>query len=273
MDGRSRPGYLGDPIPSIFFPTSMPHWYENDDLWTSVAGLLFNESVWDAAPPETDHALLLLDLKPGAAVLDLCCGPGRHSLELARRGFRVTGVDRTRTYLEAARARAVEAGVEAEFVEADMRAFSRENAFDGAINLFTSFGYFEDPEDDLRVLRNLYRSLRPGCAVVCEMVGKENLARTFQPRDWREHNGEFWLYERTVRNAWSWMENRWVHLKDGARKEYRVTHRLYSATEITGLARAAGFDRVEVYGNLEGAPYDHEATRLVMVAHKPPPAP
>ncbi len=247
----------------------MPVWYENDELWTSVAGLLFNDAVWEAAPMEIDHALLLLDLPPAAAVLDLCCGPGRHSLELARRGFHVTGVDRTRAYVEAARAQAVEAGVTAEFIEADMRAFCREAAFDGAINLFTSFGYFEDPEEDYRVLLNLCRSLKPGGAVVCEMVGKENLARTFQARDWREQDGEFWLYERTVKHAWSWMENRWIHLKDGQRKEYRVTHRLYAATEITAMARAAGFDCVEIYGNLEGAPYDHEALRLVMVARKP----
>lgn len=98
-------------------------------------------------------------------MLDLCCGPGRHVLEFARRGFRVTGVDRTQRYLEAARATALSEGLAVELVQADMRDFSRPPTFDLALNLFSSFGYFAEAADDLQVLKNLNASLAPGARV------------------------------------------------------------------------------------------------------------
>ena len=67
-----------------------------------------------------------------------------------------------------------------------MREFVRPEAFDAAINLFTSFGYFEDPAEDLQVAKNLFHSLKPGGALVMDLVGKEVLSRIFLPRDWQE---------------------------------------------------------------------------------------
>jgi hypothetical protein len=64
------------------------------------------------------------------------------------------------------------------------------------------------------------------------------------------------------------MENRWLLLKEGQHHEYQISHWLYSASELTAMLEVAGFSTVEVYGDLEGAPYDHEARRLVAVAHK-----
>ena len=95
-------------------------------------------------------------------MLDLCCGPGRFSIELAKRGFRVTGVDRTRFLLGKAKSREKKAGVKVEWVESDMRDFVRPGAFDLALSMFTSFGYFDDKADDLRVLRQVCESLKPG---------------------------------------------------------------------------------------------------------------
>ena len=80
----------------------------------------------------------LLKIDPGASILDLCCGPGRHSLELSRRGFSLTGVDRTKSYLEKARKQAETEGLKVEFIQEDMRSFCKSNTFDVVINLFTS---------------------------------------------------------------------------------------------------------------------------------------
>src|SRR3989475_11807180 len=90
---------------------------------------------------------------PGATVLDLCCGPGRHALEFARRGFQVTGVDRTARYLETARTAARGAGLTIELVQEDMRSFHRPATLALALNLFSSFGYFAAASEDLTVLR------------------------------------------------------------------------------------------------------------------------
>jgi len=243
-------------------------WHEDDRLWEATAPLLFSERRWAAAPEEVENIISLLQLPPGASVLDLCCGLGRHSLELVRRGFRLTGVDRTDSYLEEARRRAEAEGLEIEFVREDMRRFRRPGAFDGAINLFTSFGYFEDPEEDKQVLENVYASLRPGGKFLIDTMGKEVLARIFRERDWVEEDGLILLEERRLHDGWSWMETRWIILQDGKQEEFTLKLRLYSGTELAALLQEVGFGGIELFGNLEGKPYDHNARRLVALAQK-----
>lgn len=243
-------------------------WHEHDEFWITTGPLMFSERRWAAAPKEVDRIVSLLGIEPGAYILDLCCGVGRHSLELARRGFRVTGVDRTRSYLESASRRAEAEGLQVAFIQEDMRTFCRPSAFDAVINMFTSFGYFDDPEEDRQVVMNVCRSLKSGGAFLLEMHGKETLARIFRARDWREENGVLFLVERKVTRNWGWMENRWIIVKDEGRREFNISHRLYSAAELSCLLRACGFAEVDVFGDLEGHPYDQTARRLVVIAHR-----
>jgi SAM-dependent methyltransferase len=244
----------------------MSTWHELDEFWETVP--MFPRELLDAAPQQVEALLALTATQPGAAVLDMPCGVGRHSLELARRGFAVTGVDRTDTYLRSATEKAAAQGLEVELIQADMRQFVRVEAYDLALNLFTSFGYFEDPADDRRVAENLFRSLKPGGVLVMEMMGKEVLARIFLPRDWQElPDGTFYLQERTVTRDWSWIENRWILIRpDGRRHEYAVNHRLYDGAGLKALLQSVGFSEVELYGSLAGEPYDTQARRLVAVA-------
>jgi SAM-dependent methyltransferase len=247
--------------------TVMTSWHERDDFWETVP--LFDQRSLEAAPQEVDALLSLLGIEPGAEVLDLCCGVGRHSLELARRDYRVTGVDRTAAFLRTARQRAAAEALSVEWVQADMREFVRPGAFDAAINLFTSFGYFENQDEDRRVADNLFRSLRPGGMLVIEMMGKEVLARIFLPRDWQElADGTLFLLERAVDPDWTWMENRWILIRDGQRLEYAVGHRLYDGAGLRALLLDVGFESVALHGGLDGAPYDTSAQRLVAVARK-----
>ena len=108
-------------------------------------------------------------------------------MELARRGFNVTGVDRAAQYLGQARQQALEEGLVIEFVQQDMREFRRPGSFDIPLNLNTSFGYFEDPADDLQVLPNIHASLQPGGSLVAKTIVKEVLARIFQEREENAH--------------------------------------------------------------------------------------
>jgi 2-polyprenyl-3-methyl-5-hydroxy-6-metoxy-1,4-benzoquinol methylase len=126
----------------------MKPWHEQDRFWEATGFAMFSEQRLAAAPADIEAAVALLGIEPGARVLDLCCGVGRHSLELARLGHQVTAVDRTQAYLDQASARAEAEGLTIEYVCADMRAFCREAAYDASVNLYTSFGYFEDIEDD-----------------------------------------------------------------------------------------------------------------------------
>ncbi len=258
-----------------------PVWHEDDVFWRAMYPLFFGPKQWAEAPREAEQVLALLGLPRGVAVLDLCCGPGRHSLELARRGFRVTGVDRTAEYLEEATRRAEEEGLSVEFVRDDMRLFCRPEAFEGAINLSTSFGYFESPDDDRRVLRNLYRSLKDAGILVIEMMGKETVARDFRETEsYPAGNGATVVEDRRVSRDGTWFEKKRRIVRDArdardarngdgqVQDEFKVSHRLYSAAELSALLKACGFRSVKIFGDLAGAPYDHEAKALVAVALK-----
>lgn len=244
-------------------------WHDDDALWETLMPHMFSDGIMASAPEEIDNILTLVELEPPATILDLCCGAGRHAVELARRGFQVTGVDRIAAYLDLARKRAAENNVHIEFILEDMRRFRRDEAFDCTINMLTSFGYFADPNEDRQVLTNVCHSLKPGGPLVLETMGKEILARIFKARDWHEtKDGVLFLQERKVTDDWSWMENRWILIKDRERKEFNVNHRLYSAAELTAVMRDCGFSEVAMYGGLTGVPYDHEAKRLVAVGRK-----
>lgn len=247
----------------------MKVWHEDKDFWRTMAPYLFATERWEEAPREVDAVLRLAEVPVGSQVLDLCCGTGRHSLELARRGFQVTAVDRNSEYLNRARAQARKEGLEIEFAHEDMRWFQRPSAFRLAINLYTSFGYFEDPQEDLRVAQNLCTSLMPSGKLVMEMMGREVLARIFRKRDWQPtEDGGFFLEERKPSPDWTWMDNRWILVKGGKIKEFHISLRLYGASELALLLRRCGFGDVKLFGSLQGLPYDHTAKRLVALAVK-----
>lgn len=244
----------------------MTNWHDDDAFWISFAPFMFDEERWNVTAIEIDLLAELIALTPGTAVLDLGCGPGRHSLELARRGCRVTGVDRTHFYLQKARDRAETEHLDIEFIQADMRQFTRPESFDLAINLFTTFGYFEAAADNLQVLRNVYTSLRPGGILVMELSGKEVLARTFRERDWQEQGGTILLEERRIIDNWSQVENQWTIISGHERIHYTFRHWTYSAVELQGMLEEVGFGNVNIYDGLQGGPYDHNARRLTAVA-------
>lgn len=243
-------------------------WYEDDEFWEWAEPVMFDEQRWAATPTEIDQVLDLLKVRPRAAILDLGCGVGRHSLELARRGFRVTGVDRTATYLEKARKQAKAENLIIDFVEEDIRSFCRPHAFDGAISMFTTFGYFKDPAEDVQVLVNIVRSLKKGGTLVLETRGKEEFARVFREKGWYERDGIIILEERKIKRNWSWLESRWIIIKGKNKKEFIVSHRLYSASELLAALERSGFGTVRIHGDLSGSAYDHMARRLVAVAEK-----
>jgi len=246
----------------------MTEWHDDEEFWRETEDFLFTPERMASAATDVDGVVALLGLRPGARVLDMCTGVGRHAVELAKRGFRVTGVDRTRMLLDRARRAAEAAGVDVELVEEDMRRFVRPGAFDGAISLFTSFGYFADDAENRRVVGNIFESLAPTGAAAFEMAGKEAIARIYQQRGWDEIGDALLLQERHPSDDWGRMSNRWIVIRDGRKREFRVEHRLYSGVELRDLLRSVGFEKVDLFGSLEGPPYDENAKRLVAVARR-----
>jgi len=243
-------------------------WYNNDEFWEILAPTIFTEERQTAARIEIDNVVSLLGIKRGERILDLCCGVGRHSLELARRGFEVVGVDRTAAYIEKARQSAKKRDLDVEFAMADMREVYEPSRFDVVINMFGSFGYLESPEDDRRVGKNMHASLRPGGRFLIETKGREIAARDFQERSWEEHDDMLVLAERKPVENWGRIETRYLVIRGNQRFEHTVSLRSFSSTELSALLADCGFSSVNVYGNLEGRDYDHEAERLAVVGTK-----
>src|SRR5438552_1884669 len=177
----------------------MSGWYHDDSFWETWRSYMFPAARLARTPYEIDQIIQLLQLQPGDHVLDVCCGMGRHLLELRRRGYRATGVDRTTAYLAAAHAQAETEGLHIDLVREDVRELNFPPVFDSALNMYTSFGYFDDYNDDLRCASNIRKALRPGRRFLIETEGKEIMARHYRAQEWYWHeDGSIGLQQRTI---------------------------------------------------------------------------
>jgi len=229
---------------------------------------MFPADRFAAAEQEIDKALNLIHLQ-GNRVLDLACGPGRHSIPLAKKGFVVTAVDRSKYLLDKARKYALEAGNEIEWIEEDMRRFVRDESFDLAISLFTSFGYFEKAEENLLVLRNIFRSLKPGGYCLLDTLGKERIASRYQTTIVHElKDGALMIERPKVVEDWSRMQNEWLLIRGERVRRFQFRHSIYSGQELKTMFLQAGFSTVKLYGDLDGNEYGVDAQRLVAVGTK-----
>ena len=245
-----------------------PQWFDNEEFWEAFYPFMFPETRFAAAEAEAD-LLLQLTQPLGDAALDLCCGPGRFSVALTRRGLRVTGVDRTEFLLAKARALAETAGLDVEWIRQDMRNFVRPQAFDLAINMFTSFGYFDDKDEDLDVLRNVHESLRTGGVFLIDVMGKERIARLFQSTSSEElPDGTLRVQRVEVFDDWTRLRNEWLLIRGETVRRFHFHHTIYSGQELRDRLLLAGFSEVALYGSLAGDPYRPQSDRLIAVARK-----
>jgi ubiquinone/menaquinone biosynthesis C-methylase UbiE len=244
-------------------------WFEDEAFWREFYPFMF--SARRIAEADEQMAKVLALTKPaGKTVLDLCCGPGRCSIALAKRGFRVTGVDRTNYLLKKAREKGRAARVSVEWVQSDMREFVRLNSFALVLSMFTSFGYFDDKQEDMTVLGNMFGSLQPGGICLLEMLGKERLAKIFQPTTSSDlPDGTVVVERHKIFDGWTRIANEWLILRDGRAKTFKFHHTIYSGQELRDRMEWAGFVDVKLYGNFDGDDYGPNAERLIAVGRKP----
>jgi SAM-dependent methyltransferase len=256
-----------------------PEWFNDVEFWEEFAPIMFDDDHWAEVPEVVDGITRLSRLKPynevtspllkpAAKILDLCCGFGRISIELARRGYAVTGVDITKPYLDAAKEDASCENLNIEYVHTDAREFTRPEYFDTVVNLYTSIGYFADPKDEQLLFSNVYKSLKSGGSFIIETLGKEIAVLNFVETEWFERAGYTVLTEYEVLDSWTFLNNRWIIFNDEKRIEKTFPQRLYAASELRELLFKAGFGKVEIYGDWNENPYDHKAQRLIVVGRK-----
>lgn len=223
----------------------------------------------EAAAREIPLLLRVLRAPPRGVLLDLCCGGGRHCLGLLRAGFRVVGVDLSAELLCHAR----ELAPAACLARADLRALPlRDASFDGVVNLFTSFGYFESESEDLRALEEVARVLKPGAALVLDFLNLPATLATLAPLTERRV-GAARVVERRRYHSESGRLEKVIRVEEpagGAAREFIESVRAYAPDELGELLRRAGFSLSprERYGDLLGAPFDERSPRCVWVARK-----
>ena len=243
-------------------------WYEDESLWRELFPFLFSEARTAAAAGEIDR-IFEVAAYSGPQVLDLCCGAGRHAVELARRGFSVTGVDRSPYLLDRGRSAAIAAGVEVEWVAADMRRFTRPAGFDLALNLFSSFGFFDDPDQDRRAIERTFDNLREGGSLVMELTDRDSLAGGFSPTATEtDDDGATLVRRQELVDAGSSIRNRWIVTRDGTQSSFEFSQRVYSGGEIEKLLRETGFTRVQLHTELGGRALPAETGGLLVLAVK-----
>ena len=243
-------------------------WFDNKKFWSLFYEWMFPEESFQQALEQVDDIIRITGVENGA-VLDLCCGPGRHSVPLGKKGFQVTGIDLQPMLLAKALEYSTREGVPVEYVEDNMLAFRRTNFFDLIINMFSSFGYFSDSEDDFKVMENAYYSLKPGGKLLMDVRGKEiHAMENITSFSQEMPNGDLIFHRSEVNEDWTRSNADWIYIRGEKAHKFEMSVNLYCGSELRQLLRKAGFSGVRVYGDLKGGSYNHNAKRLVVLAEK-----
>ena len=243
-------------------------WFDDERFWSLFYDWMFPAESFTQAKDQVFDIIRLSGVDKGD-LLDLCCGPGRHSIPFAEYGFNVTGVDLQPALLEKARDYALKHNVSVEYVEENMLTFKRANSYDLAVSMFSSFGYFNNPRDDVQVLENVYFSLRAGGKLVLDVRGKEvHAMANVTSFSQKMPNGDFIFHRTEVNDDWTRAMSDWVYLQDSHAHKFKMEFNLYSGAELRQMLENTGFTNVRVYGDLKGCAYNQNAKRLVILALK-----
>ena len=251
--GRHQINVLG-PVPSL-------EEHVHPDWWRRIFNSLYLKTDGDVVDDqnitiqEVDLFSEILKLSPDDKILDLCCGQGRHSLELARREFlNIEGLDISHYLIQKGKTQARKEGLSVKFREGDARRLTYSpDTFDVVMILGNSFGYFEAIQDDLRVLRQLLRVLKPWGRLLIDVADGEYLREQFQPRSWewidKKH---FVCRERSLSLDRQRLISREVitHVEKGVIADQFYAERLYTRESLRKLLETAGFSDITFHGEI-----------------------
>jgi len=257
----------------------MKHWTEQIFIDSSDLFMLDLEAGIERAKLDCQGIRGILEsngVVEGSRLLDVPCGIGRHSIELAATGYSVVGVDFSEPFLRRARSRADEEGVaeRCTFINGDMRELAlvlKEEQFDAALNIFTSIGYY-DEKTDVEVFKQLRQTTRKDGCLIIETFNRDWMVLNFRPVDVIDKGQEI-VYKETRRFnlETSRMESEHTYYRrqvdDLAHiKTVNTDHRVYSLHEIIHMLHEAGWTPHAFYGAFDQRPASWDANRIVAVA-------
>jgi len=236
-------------------------WFDQDEY-----ELVYQDRDDHEAEQLIDMLLHVVEPAPESAILDMGCGRGRHARSLARRGFNVTGVDLSRRAIDRARQAALEEGLEIRFEQGDMLEPFGTNYYDGIVNLFTAFGYFEKEIDHQRALKAMVQALKPGGWFFQDFLNPPYVEQMLIPHD--DYSiGNVHIHQRR------WIENRRINKEisisnNGSNQTFLESVRLFTLEDFRIMYKAAGLEIVQIFGDYNGHPYTSLSPRLLLYARK-----
>lgn len=219
---------------------------------------------------EAARIIDILGLPSGARILDVPCGQGRHAHLLAEAGFDVDGFDYSKELLARAKRRGT--GARLRYTRGDMRRLPSRwtGRFDAVVNLWTSFGFFDDPADDRRVIGEFARVLAPGGVLLWHGGNRDGVMARFLARDWwQTEDGTLVAQERSFDplSGWLTVRSTWRGSGGSGEREHRI--RLYTPTRLAELCAEAGLIVEEAFDGFGPRPLRRRSTEMLLVARKP----
>ncbi len=237
----------------------MPQWYE--ESFGKDYLLVYKHRNQQDASKEVEQAAKWLELKENDLILDLCCGMGRHTISLAKRGYQVVGLDLSSVLLEKAIEKS--SGLAIPFIKADMRNLPLIDAsFDIVLNLFTSFGYFRDDCDNERVLAEMARVLKPEGRFLIDFLNRNSVIKTLVPESEREVEG------RRIKEK-RWIEENFVHKiitieDEQGTRTYQERVKMYDLKQLIDMLEKHSLKAEEIFANFDGDPYHPDGERVII---------
>lgn len=241
-------------------------WWQNffDDEWKRFS---FDAHPQELTQKQVDFIIQALNLKPDDQILDLCCGIGRHALELSRRGFaQVTGQDITQTYLDIAATQAKKEGLATEFLNSDMRRIPGYGKLDAIYSWHTSFGYFEDERENEKVIDAIGGALRQGGRFLLDTNNRDWVIRHFAAQTWDGEAPNYILESNHFDLATSTHHGSWTFIgEDGKTSVKRMQLRQYSLHELAELFARYGLRFVHAWGSVNGDEFTMDSRRMIVL--------
>ncbi len=222
----------------------------------------------DRSDLEVTGLVRIAGLETPLRILDIPCGFGRHSNRLAALGHHVTGVDLYPGFLDLARRDAKVRGLQVDFRQGDMRHLDFDAEFDRVLNLFTSFGYFED-EDNFRVLENIARALVPGGWFILDIPNRDTYMKNVPPVFLTEKNNDLMIDRGNFDTLTGRWYNRRIVIRNGVRKDKPFFVRLFTFSEIRDWLQRVGLEILQLYGGYDGQLISGDSRRMIVVSKKP----
>ncbi len=229
---------------------------------------------------EVDFVVKAAQLKPDDRILDLACGHGRHTIELAKRGFKnIVGLDYSAPFIDKAKADAKETGVEVEFVQGDMRNLPYNGEFDAVLTIFTTFGYFDDVGNQ-QTLEQISKALKPGGRFLIDVVSAEAIDRRQKHKGKETEPGVYLIEETVEMNGRMVLDQDWYDSKklqththreweeDGQKREYDFYLKVYTVPQYKEMLKNAGMEFKELWGDFQGNPQGPDNHRTIILAEK-----